>query len=334
MKLLLIVGLILTTAICKGQDSLFTNSEGGINPQFDNASIELGMTFNSAVAGRITYIRFFKTVKTDASVYTVNLWTTTGTKLATKQVTLNGVNGWQRVRLDNPVTIQPGVNYVVSFQTTQGRYSEMNDFFSVARTRGNLTAPKGSSTVPNGRFIKPSGFPNKPFLNSNYCVDVVFDSMIPKPLFIQANNGIQDSTVYLPVNSLTMPFKLTGIVTGNDPRFKWQMEYVDYGIGPDTIKKVISTTSLAPVVDSLQNGVYIFRLSGSDVWGNSGESVFYLIVEQNPKQPVIIIFKDGRPSFYLLRDGTLISADGAGIAGKWLINGAEQPGFMYEGENP
>jgi hypothetical protein len=334
MKKILFLGLMLLTLICKGQDSLFTNSEIGTNPQLDNQAIELGVTFNSAVAGKISHIRFYKTIKTDASVYTVNLWTATGIKLATKQISLSGKNGWQSVALDIPVTIQPGVNYVASFQTIQGRYCEINDFYSVARTRGNLTAPKGSSSVPNGRYVKPSGFPNKPYLNSNYCVDVVFQPLIQKPLFIQTNLSLPDSTVFLPIDNLTRSFKLEGIVTGNDPRFKWLMEYVDYGIGPDTIRRTISTTSLSPVVDSLQNGVYLFRLQATDVWGSSGEASFYLFVEQNPKQPVITIYQAGKASIFLLRDGTLISADGQGMAGKWLINGSTQPGFLSEWDNP
>jgi hypothetical protein len=321
----------------QAQDSLFTNAEGGGNPQLDNKIVELGVTFKASVPGNITHIRFFKTIKTDASIYTVNLWTANGQLLATRKLSLSGVNGWQRVALPTPVLIQSGVNYVASFNTIQGRYSERNDFFTTSRTRGSLTAPAGSATVPNGRFKFGTGFPDQAFLNTNYSVDVVFKPVVREPLVVQAHWGVEDTTFRLPIDSQYMKLKLPGIVTGNGATFKWIMEYVDYNVALDTIRKVITTTNVSPVVDSLWNNHYVFRLQATDIWGVSSESILSVLILTNLKQPVTTLYQDGKAVIVLCQDGTWYILGTAkpdykpgGEVGKWIIRGAVNPGFEDE----
>ena len=106
-----------------------------------------------------------------------DLWSATGTLLATATFTNETASGWQQVNLSNPVMITAGTTYVVSYHTN-GDYSVDANYFATAHTNGSLTAlgqlePVAATDV----YAYGTGaiFPTNSFNASNYWVDVVFN---------------------------------------------------------------------------------------------------------------------------------------------------------------
>ena len=154
--------------------SLFTPSMvPGIVTDTDTGAVELGVKFQSSIAGRIIAIRFYKGPK-NTGTHTAHLWSSTGTSLATGTFTGETASGWQQFNLATPVPINANTVYVASYHCTKGAYSADNNYFTTARVSGVLTAPAGSNGVYT--YGTTSKFPASTFSASNYYVDVVFVS--------------------------------------------------------------------------------------------------------------------------------------------------------------
>jgi len=138
----------------------------------DSTAYELGVQFQSAVAGTVTAILFYKGPQ-NTGTHVGNLWSSTGTLLATATFTNETASGWQQVNFSSPVAITPGATYVASYHTATGFYSDDHQYFDTALTNGPLTAPAGA----NGVFTPgaSSSFPTSSWASSNYWVDVVFN---------------------------------------------------------------------------------------------------------------------------------------------------------------
>ena len=154
--------------------SLFTpTTVPGIVTDTDAGAVELGVKFQSSLAGRITAIRFYKG-PSNTGTHTAHLWSSTGTSLATGTFTGETASGWQQFNLTAAVAINANTVYVASYHCTKGAYSADNNYFANAHVSGVLTAPAGT----NGVYIygTTSKFPTNTFNASNYYVDVVFVS--------------------------------------------------------------------------------------------------------------------------------------------------------------
>ena len=152
--------------------SLFSDSNTpAIVTVNDPKPVELGVKFQSSQAGTIAAIRFYKGPQ-NTGTHVGNLWSATGTSLATATFSSETASGWQQANLSSPVPIAANTTYVVSYHTN-GNYSADNNYFGAAHTNGQLTAPAAGG---NGVFAYGSGssFPVNSFLATNYWVDVVF----------------------------------------------------------------------------------------------------------------------------------------------------------------
>ena len=140
----------------------------------DPNSVELGFKFQASSAGDITGLRFYKGAS-NTGTHVANLWTSTGTLLATATFTNETASGWQQVNFATPVTITPGTTYVASYHTS-GNYSADPNLFNSAVTNGPLTAPSSASSGGNGVYAYGSGslFPTNSFNATSYGVDVLF----------------------------------------------------------------------------------------------------------------------------------------------------------------
>jgi hypothetical protein len=135
---------------------------------------ELGVKVVPSVNGTITGVSFYKSSQ-NTGTHTGNLYTSTGTLLATGTFTSETASGWQTLTFTNPVTVTAGTTYVASYTTTTGFYSGDNGYFN--RTGVNtsmLSAPANANGAPNGVYSIGSGFPTDTYGGSNYWVDVVF----------------------------------------------------------------------------------------------------------------------------------------------------------------
>ena len=136
-----------------------------------------GLKFRSDVNGFIKGVRFYKGAS-NIGTHIGNLWTSTGTLLATATFTAESPSGWQEMLFDAPVAIAANTTYVVSYHTNVGHYSASGAYFStLGIDRSPLHAPPTGAVGGNGVFVYgASGFPTQTFNATNYWVDVVFDS--------------------------------------------------------------------------------------------------------------------------------------------------------------
>ena len=160
--------------------SLFTASntpaQTGLN---DGSPLEVGMKFTASVAGQITALKFYRSPGNSGSDL-LDLWTSTGTKLASATFTNTSATGWQTVALATPVSIAANITYVVSYHTN-GTYVATDNFFTNTYSSGTLTAPSSGSSGGNGVYsyggTSSAGiFPTSTFSAANYWADVVFTS--------------------------------------------------------------------------------------------------------------------------------------------------------------
>jgi hypothetical protein len=159
--------------------SLFSaNSVPSVVTDSDPHPVELGLKFQASTNGEITGLRFYKGPQ-NTGTHVADLWSSTGTLLATATFTNETANGWQQVNFSNPVAITAGTTYIASYHSN-GHYSDDPNLFATALTSGSLTAPASSSSGGNGVYAYGSAglFPTNTFNSSSYGVDVVFKAQL------------------------------------------------------------------------------------------------------------------------------------------------------------
>jgi hypothetical protein len=168
---------IFTTAPTSCPCSLWT---AGTTPATASAAdanpYELGVRFKSDTSGHITGIRFYKGPNNNGT-HVGNLWSSTGTLLATATFTGESATGWQQVTFATPVAIAANTTYVASYRAPNGGYAVNANYFSTSGVdSGTLHAPSSPQVGGNGVYSNgaSSVFPNQNFNDSNYWIDVVF----------------------------------------------------------------------------------------------------------------------------------------------------------------
>jgi Domain of unknown function (DUF4082)/Fibronectin type III domain/Mo-co oxidoreductase dimerisation domain len=144
----------------------------------DGSSVNVGMKFTSSQQGTVTGVRFYKAA-TNTGTHIGSLWTAGGQLLGSATFTNETASGWQTVLFSQPVQINPGTTYVVSYADPNGHYSFTSNGFGSAVTNGELQAPANSTTA-NGvyNYSGTNSFPSSSFGAANYWVDVLF---VPAP---------------------------------------------------------------------------------------------------------------------------------------------------------
>ena len=122
-------------------------------------------------------VRFYKSAA-NSGTHVGNLWTSSGTRLATATFADETPSGWQEVLFDAPVAVVANTTYVVSYHTNVGHYSASGGYFgSLGVDRPPLRAPASATVGGNGVYLYgATAFPTQTFNATNYWVDVVFDS--------------------------------------------------------------------------------------------------------------------------------------------------------------
>ncbi|WP_245319776.1 DUF4082 domain-containing protein [Bradyrhizobium sp. LMTR 3] len=151
----------------------------------DASAVELGVKFQTSVAGTVSGIRFYKGSQ-DTGTHTGELWTSTGTLLATATFTNETASGWQSVTFSNPITLTPNTTYVASYHTNVGHYSVSPDYFTSNVTSGPLTAFANGNGVYT--YSSNRAFPTNTFSGENYWVDVMFNPSTANGVPVAAND--------------------------------------------------------------------------------------------------------------------------------------------------
>ena len=135
--------------------------------------VELGVTFQAATGGFVNGIRFYKGFY-NIGEHVVDLWTSTGTLLASGVSVGESLSGWQTVTFSSPVHINPGTTYVASYHT-DGYWSATTTISRRPTRTGSLAFCRAAASTPTPPI--PALFPtNTPDGNTNYWVDVVFSA--------------------------------------------------------------------------------------------------------------------------------------------------------------
>jgi hypothetical protein len=147
----------------------------------DSNSVELGVKFQSEVAGYITGVRFYKS-SSNTGTHTGSLWTSSGMLLAQGTFSNETASGWQQLTFPTPVSIAANTTYVASYHAPNGAYSLDAAYFSGrsvdnAPLHGPSTATPGGNGVYN--YSSGASFPSNSWNATNYWVDVVFDLSAP-----------------------------------------------------------------------------------------------------------------------------------------------------------
>src|SRR2546426_2267047 len=150
------------------------------DPEADTGAVELGLRFRSNTSGFITGLRFYK-FPTNTGTHVGNLWSNTGSLLASATFTSESSSGWQQVNFATPVAIVAMASYVASYHTNTGHYAANGRYFASGFDNGPLSALQdGTVSGPNGvyRYGATSAFPTDTYSSANYWVDVVFATTV------------------------------------------------------------------------------------------------------------------------------------------------------------
>jgi hypothetical protein len=167
----------------------------------DSSSVELGVKFKSDVNGKITGIRFYK-ASANTGTHIGNLWTTSGTKLASVTFAGETASGWQQAVFSSPVSITANTVYVASYFAPVGHYAGDGAYFATSGVANPpLHALQDGVSGGDGvyQYTTTSAFPSSTYNSENYWVDVVFATgpatAPPAPTNVAATAGDSSAMV-------------------------------------------------------------------------------------------------------------------------------------------
>ena len=155
--------------------TIFGSSTPGTSDTGPDSPVELGVRFQSTVAGSVSGIRFYKSAA-NTGTHVGNLWSNSGTLLASATFTNETASGWQTVNFASPVAITANTYYMASYFSTIGHYAEDDNFFTTAYVNTPLVAPQDGVAGADGAYTysSSSAFPTSAWEGANYWVDLVF----------------------------------------------------------------------------------------------------------------------------------------------------------------
>jgi len=161
--------------------TIWSSSAAPVSISSDSGAVEVGVKFNSDVSGYITGIRFYKG-SLNTGTHTGSLWSSSGTLLVTATFSGESASGWQQVNFSTAVPITANTTYVASYHTTVGHYAGDQFYFATSNfDNPPLHALAGGASGGNGVYVYGAGgvFPNNSYNQTNYWVDVVFNTTAP-----------------------------------------------------------------------------------------------------------------------------------------------------------
>jgi hypothetical protein len=160
--------------------SIWGNSYTPAENSYSYGSYELGLKFTASESGEVTGARFYKQTWMGGYKHIGNLWSSTGTLLASATFTNESAFGWQQVNFASPVAISANTVYIVSFSSGGGNFGISTGFFnSGGVTSGPLEALPNSVAGGNGVYNRSGRFPNTSGNGMNFWADVAFTPSAP-----------------------------------------------------------------------------------------------------------------------------------------------------------
>lgn len=184
-----------------------------------DASVTLGVKFQSSVTGFVRGVRFFSPadVTLTPGNYTGQLWTEGGVLLASGTFTGLTASAWQELVFDQPVLIDANTTYIASYHTIADTYVSTAGGLAAAVNNGSLTALADVTSGGNGVYAYGAtpNFPASSFNATNYWVDVIFSPNVytftltgVKDANECADNGVLQTLTVTSVDCSTLPFNI------------------------------------------------------------------------------------------------------------------------------
>jgi hypothetical protein len=139
-----------------------SNLQNVYDPQIvSNGGVELGVKFNTSVAGTISGVQFYKG-SLNTGTHTAELWSRSGTLLATATFTNESGSGWQTVNFSSPVAIAANTTYLVSYHTNAAYIAYTPGLLNGFISAGTLTAYANGADGANSVYsYGGSSFPGQ-----------------------------------------------------------------------------------------------------------------------------------------------------------------------------
>ncbi len=134
----------------------------------DRSSVTVGVEFSAAVPGQLTGVKFYRSAE-NSGPHEGQLWSRSGARLGTVSFSSSGGAGWVSAVFDEPLRLEPGRRYVVSYTAPHGRYAD--DQWGITPRRPVVTR---DLTAWRGVHTYGEGVPTQTWRWSNYYVDPVF----------------------------------------------------------------------------------------------------------------------------------------------------------------
>jgi len=163
----------------------------------DTAAVTLGLKFYSDVPGTITAVRFYKGAH-NTGTHIGNIWSATGSKLASVTFTGEAPSGWQQAAFSSPLSITANTTYIVSYLAPKGYYAN-DQYFSWSTLNAAPLHVSGSAPGTYAYGSTPA-VPTSTWNKSNYWVDVIFvpgTQPVPSTYSISGNAGGSGATLTL-----------------------------------------------------------------------------------------------------------------------------------------
>lgn len=274
----------------------------------ENSPVELGVKFRSDANGYITGIRFYKSAA-NGGTHLGNLWTSSGTLLASATFTDESSSGWQQVTFSSPVAITSGTTYVASYFAPQGHYAfDVNYFGNLGVDNVPMHALASSVSGGNGVFAysSNSAFPTNSYSASNYWVDVVFVPTVytAAPTIITKSPASGATSVNVgSMVSAAFSVPMTA-ATINGTNFQLTDSSNNVVSGTVTYVAASSTLKFTPVTDLVPQTTYTARVKAAvtDLFGNAmGQDVTWTFTTAaapangGPGGPILVISSSQNP---------------------------------------
>ena len=158
------------------QVSLFSNDQipGGFTQRDNTDGIEVGVKFQTTIAGTIAGVKFYKS-PLNTGTHVGQLYSSTGLLLASEEFKNETDSGWQSVLFATPVPITANTTYIAAYHSSLGFYIGTNYGLKTAITNAPLTALADSTEGRNGlyKYTSTPAVPDNGYLSNNYWVDVI-----------------------------------------------------------------------------------------------------------------------------------------------------------------
>ncbi len=187
-----------------------------------DSPVELGVRFYSDTPGYVTGIRFYKSAA-NTGAHIGNLWSSSGTLLASATFTAETASGWQHVNFSGPVAITANTAYVASYHTTIGHYAGDASYFA---TTGVNNAPlhtyTNTSVTPEAPYAygSASQFPTSTYNSANYWVDVAFSASASGG---GGGTALKVGTASLPNASQSVAYSQALTASGGTSPYSWSV---------------------------------------------------------------------------------------------------------------